>query len=400
VNWPKAAAIGIVAVAAAAIGLLHVLPLTPFIPAAQQLASERLGQPVQISGMRYALFPAPQLTLERVAIGGLQEIRADSVNVRIGPIALLSDRKDIEGIEATSVSAEEHALAGALSWVKPQPGPQRLQVSRVRLRGVRLVVKGIDLPQFNADITLARDGALQRASLSDGKARIELKPKERLLEINLDARGWQPPLGPRVPFDEITITAVFDGQKATVTRLAASIGRGAVEGAAKISWGGGIRVDGDLRLANGELSQMMGYFTRSFSATGTVSANLTYTLRGDTVATLFDNARVDASFNIDKGVLENIDLVRAIQSPSRDGVRGGKTRFDELTGSLQFAGGTYAYRQLRLTSGPVNAVGGFDVAPGGELSGRINAEVGSRSTVIARATLNVAGNVKSPLLRP
>jgi uncharacterized protein involved in outer membrane biogenesis len=261
-----------------------VAPLNAYIPAVQELAAARLGQPVQISGMRYALFPSPHLTLERVVIGRQREIQADSLVVRIGPFALLSEQKDIESIEATTVSVDERALPGVLAWFKPQTGAQPLKFSKVRLQGVKLGLESVAVPPFNADVTLTREGALQRATLSDGKARVTIAPKDRALEVSLDARDWQLPVGPGLGFDDITIAAIVDGQKANVTRIEASVGRGTFQGAARLSWSGAVRVEGDLRLTNGELSQLMPAFTRSFSATGSVNANLTYTLLGDTFA--------------------------------------------------------------------------------------------------------------------
>jgi hypothetical protein len=109
---------------------------------------------------------------------------------------------------------------------------------------------------------------------------------------------------------------------------------------------------------------------------------------------------VDATFNIEKGVLNNVDVVRAIQSPSRDGVRGGRTTFNSLTGSMQFAGKNYSFRQLQLASGPMQASGNVDVAANGDLSGRISAELGSKTFVVAKGTLNVTGNLKTPVLKP
>ena len=95
------------------------------------------------------------------------------------------------------------------------------------------------------------------------------------------------------------------------------------------------------------------------------------------------------------------DIVRAIQSPSRDGVRGGKTRFETLTGTLQLTPDkVYSYRRLQLGSGPMNAAGNVDVAANGDLSGRVSAELGSKTVVVARGNLAVTGNLKTPLLRP
>jgi hypothetical protein len=47
----------------------------------------------------------------------------------------------------------------------------------------------------------------------------------------------------------------------------------------------------------------------------------------------------------------------------------------------------------------MSASGSVDVAPGGNLSGRVNAELGTKSIVVARGTLLVSGNLRTPSLR-
>ena len=81
-------------------------------------------------------------------------------------------------------------------------------------------------------------------------------------------------------------------------------------------------------------------------------------------------------------------------------MRGGKTAFNTLSGSLQVAGKNFSYRQLQLTSGPMNANGNVEVAANGDLSGRVSAELGSKSFIVARGTLNVSGNLTMPALKP
>jgi len=80
-------------------------------------------------------------------------------------------------------------------------------------------------------------------------------------------------------------------------------------------------------------------------------------------------------------------------------LRGGKTAFNSLAGSLQIAQRNYSFRQLQLTSGPMNAKGSMDVGPNGELSGRISVELGSKTVIVARGNLAVTGNLKTPVLR-
>jgi hypothetical protein len=275
-----------------------------------------------------------------------------------------------------------------------------LQVSRVRLKGVRLGVKDLELPPFDVDVTLARDGALQKATLTDGTVKIDLAPRDQGLQATLEARGWQLPILPGLEFDDLSIMAVLSGQDATVSKFEGNLGAGKLKGEGKLVWGSGMRMRGTFALTNGDLGHLLGAFTREFAASGTVSANGNYAMEGDTVAALRSSTRVEASFNVEKGALNNVDLVRAIQSPSRDGVRGGRTLFTVLAGSVRAGGKQYSYRQLNLNSGQLNATGNIDVAPDGELSGRVTAEIGSKSVIVARGTLNVTGNLKTPVLKP
>jgi hypothetical protein len=398
-NWPVAIGVGVVVLLAAAVGLLEVVPLGNYIGGAQETLSKRLGVPVTISGLRYSLL-RQELTLERVGIGKLQEIKADTITVRALPTALLADSKRFDEVQLNSVSLDQDSLALIPAWIRAQPADQPLHVRRIRARAVKLAVRELDTQTFDADVLLAADGTLQRAQLSDAKLRAELVPKDKAVRVALEAREWRPPFGFPLEFSELALEAVFGPQQVTVSNIEGKIGFAPVKGSARASWdGNGIRVEGDFSITNGDLSAMLGGVTRNFSATGVLNANATYSLQAKSLPALFDQPRVEATFNIERGSLNNVDLVRAIQSPSRDGVRGGKTAFNTLTGSLVVAGGAYSYRQLQLTSGPMNASGAVDVAANGDLTGRVNAELGSKSVVVARGTLIVTGNVKTPSLR-
>jgi hypothetical protein len=399
VNWLKTGVIGLVILLAATVGLLHLVPLSVYIPEVQKLISQRLQQPVTISGMRYTLLPTPQLTLEQVAVGKLREIKIDNIVVDVSPFALFSSTKHISSAEINSTTLHQDQFEWLSAWSTPQASNQLL-VEKLRFKAIRASINALDLPAFDADITFSRSGNLQRALISDGKLRIELAPKDKAWSVNLSARSWQPPLGPSIEFDELTLNAVIENQRATINGIEALLGAGTLKGAARASWSGGIRVEGDFNLTNGNINTLIAAFTHDFRTTGTLNTNLTYVLQAGDLVSLFANPRIEANFTIDRGTFDNIDIVRAVQSPSPGGIRGGRTRFDELTGTLQISGNRYSYRQLRMRSGPMNAVGGFEISQDGDLSGRVSAEVGSGSTIFARSALNISGTVKSPLLRP
>ncbi|MBI3069475.1 MAG: hypothetical protein HYY79_11530, partial [Betaproteobacteria bacterium] len=400
-NWPKIAVIAVVVVIALALAALHVVPLSGYIAGAQQALSQRLNQPVGIATMRVALFPAPQLKLEDVTIGKLQEIRIGSIVVSGNPLALLGDVQRIDEVQLTSVSIGEQALAWIPAWTKAPPAPPALQVRRIRAAGVKMPVPGMEMPSFSADVTLEPGGALQRALFSsEGKLRVDLAQKDRSLRLAIEAKAWALPAGPALEFDELSMVALLDKNQVVANTIEGSLAGAAVKGSARLTWSGGLKLEGDLTLKGGNLAQLMSVFTREFSASGTLNASANFALQGENLESLFSRPRIEATFTVEKGVLNNVDIVRAIQSPSRVGQRGGKTSFNDLTGTLQVADGRYSYKELRLTSGPMNATGYVEVSPGSELSGRINAELGSKSVTVARGILTVAGRVKDPVLRP
>ena len=96
-------------------------------------------------------------------------------------------------------------------------------------------------------------------------------------------------------------------------------------------------------------------------------------------------AQAGCSVEVSPVAFGNIDLMRAMQSPSAGATGGRPTPFDELTGLLQIAGARYSYRHLRLVSGSVNATGSLNVGTAGQLSGRMDAQLISKRGVVGRS---------------
>ncbi len=346
-SWPKTVAIALVALIGVAVAALHFVPLNGYIAGARQVLSQRLGVPVDISELRYALLPSPKLTLQGVALGSLQEVKIGSVVVAAGPFALLADTKELDDVEVNNLTADQDALALAARWAVPPSGSQSLVVRKVRLKGTRLALREFEAPPFDGDITLGANGAVQRVQLASTGLRVDVTQKDGGWRATLDGRNWQAPLGPAVTFDDLNVVAIFGPKQVTLTSIEGKAGRGTVKGTAKATWGSGVRVDGEFSLTGGDLASLMTAFTRDFSATGNVTANGSIALQAPSLKTVFADPKVDATFTVERGELNNVDIVRAVQSPARDGVRGGKTRFDSLEGTLQASDKIVSYRGLR-----------------------------------------------------
>ncbi len=400
VKWARMAAIGSVVLIALGLGLLQLVPLSGYIGGVEKLLSERLQEPVNIASLRFSLLPSPQIKLERIIIGKTQDVSIESAIIPVSSLAILDERKDLDEVQLFTVTIDQDAIPRLAGWAQPQAGMQRLQINRVKLSAVTLALRGVELPAFDATVMLDKDGGLQKALLRDSRVSVELVPikDQGLLQANFSAKSWRLPVGPGMEFSDLSGTAAISRQQVAVTNIDGRVYNGALKGAVTVNWPGALHAEGDFSLKGADVGQVLSAFTREFIASGVLDASAKFTTQGQAPADLFAAPRVTATFTLQKGVLNNVDLVRAIQSPSRTGLRGGKTQFNEITGEAQVAGNRIAYRNLRLASGPLNAAGAVDVSPAADLSGRISVQVGSQTVTVARGTLNLGGNLKGPLL--
>jgi hypothetical protein len=174
---------------------------------------------------------------------------------------------------------------------------------------------------------------------------------------------------------------------------------GTVEGAFTANWFGAVALDGKFKVQHARIEDIAAELKSNVSARGSTQANGRFAMKAADWAGLRGSARIETTFTLGRGELTNIDLVRAIQSPTTASLRGGRTPFDRLSGVLQSANGHYTYRDLELVSGPLNASGSVTVAPDGRLGGRVNAALASRGSVVGRSVLNLAGTVQDPRLK-
>jgi hypothetical protein len=314
---------------------------------------------------------------------------------------IFDDRKQFDELELANFTVDQDAIPQLAGWVQA-PANARLNVQRLKITGIKLGLQGAELPNLDATVVLAKDGSWQKLSLRDLKANVEFIPLKEpgQYRANLTARGWTLPLGPRIEFAELAATAVITREQAVVTGIEGQLFGGSLKGAITVQWKNNLAASGELNLKGADLSAALASFTRDLNATGTMDTAFKFYAQGKTPDDLFATPRVSGTFALQKGTLNNIDLVRGIQSTSRSGLRGGRTPYTEISGDVQAVDGRIAYRNIRLAAGPLNATGGVDVTPAGQLGGRLNVQLGTPTSTIARGVLNIGGDMKAPLLGP
>ena len=400
-NWAKLVVVSLLLIVACGIGALQVLPLSGLRVRAEAVLSDRLQEPVSMASFHFLLFPSPQIRIERITIGRAQEISIETAVVPVPLNAILDDKKEFDEVQLTNIKIAQSVLPRLATFGKPRTADTQLNFGVLRLSGVHMTMADIELPAFDATISLAPTGAFQKAQIQHPKISFDLVPVKDsgTLRVNFNGKGIQSDIGPGLEFAFLSGTAIVDARQAAISNIEGRVANGTLGGTITLGWEEKqYRAQGELSLKTADLSQLLPGFTREFQTTGSLEITTKFSSQGGTLAELFNAPTASSTFTATKGTLNNLDLVRAIQSRSKTPQRGGRTPFNEITGDAQASGGRLAFRNLKLVSGPMNGGGSVDVGTGGELSGRLDLVLGSQSMVVARGALQLGGSLKDPQL--
>jgi hypothetical protein len=398
----RIAVVAVVVLIGLVIGGIQVAPLSAYAPEMERLASDAIGEPVRLGGVHASMFPSFHLRLQNVTVGAQQDVRAPTVIAYMDFGSLFGGDKVIKTLQIEALQATQELLPRLDGWLKggtSQGG--KIKVQRIVFKDAKLDVKGATVPPFNAQVFVSSDGTITRATLesTDGHLSVELLPKGQEADVTVQARNLNLPLGPPLQLTDGTAKGVLSGNQIRLTDMDLYLYAGQLKGQAVVSWGPAWTVEGDFEIKHLDLEAGMKALNIDIASSGSLTVKGRYALQGSSVDTLFDNPRLEAAFAVEKGELSGLDFVRALQSPTREGIQGGKTKFDELTGNLSISGARYTYSNMRLASGLLAATGGGEVAPNKEINGRAYVELRSSSNVV-KGTFRIFGNPKAIVVKP
>jgi len=137
-------------------------------------------------------------------------------------------------------------------------------------------------------------------------------------------------------------------------------------------------------------------FAPALISDGKVDGQAKYAMSGESPGLLFERARMQGDFKIERGVLGSFDLTRALQTGGAQ--TGGRTVFTEMKGQGVYDKGIVQLRDISISAGSMNAGASVDIDAGGGISGRIAADVKTPNQTL-RAILNISGKVQDPVIR-
>ena len=384
-KWGKLVAVALFGLLVVGVGVLHVMPVST--GEYEKAASEALGTPVKIGSARLSIITGIEMKFENVSVGDAVKIRT----VRGFPEAgsLFGARKAFSRVELEGLSISQSQLADA---IQGKAAGSSFQVRRVVIKQAYLEGP-LKLPPLEVDAAIAADGSVQSLKLSGGdKLIVTLTPKDNDIGFEISAGSLALPFVPALTLLEFGMKGTANRQGVTSSEFDGRAFDGVISGNARIRWGAAWNVDGEVKARGVKVA----VFAPALVSEGKIEGRATYSMAGSDPGTLYENARMQGEFKIEKGVLGSFDLTRALQTGGTQ--TGGRTVFSELTGQGVYDKGVVQITNVAITAGAMNAGASLTIDAGGALSGRVVADV-KAATQTLRATLNLSGKVQDPVIR-
>jgi len=382
---------------ALALVLVFVLPLfwpmDEYISPIEQRLSERLGESVKVGGLKASLLPLPKLEIRQITVGSNQALSVASATLRFDPLTLFSPDKVIDETVLQGVVIDGQQLEKVMGWLNGLNGNASFSLRQLNLQGVQIKTTSIALPQLKGS-ALFEGGEFSRLVLHDetDKMHVDLKSVSGRLQIAFGIRENSLPLLPQVKFSDFNATGEIMQGGMVLSELDAHAYNGIWSGSGKLSWGKEWSAEARIDARTMDMDKML----PQYGLAGEVFVNGVFSSRGASLSGLADALRLEATFEAKRGVINGIDMVETARLLSREHLVGGRTHFDQMNGSLLLENHVVRLRQIKISSGMLNASGSFDIANDGRLAGSFNSEIKMRA---GNNPLVLSGTLKVPKLQ-
>lgn len=398
-RWYKFSAILIGILLLLALILPFLIPLNRFIPQLEQIASEKLGLPVKIAGLRFSLLPLPSVTAQGLSLG--PQIRFDAITLRPALGSLWQEVKVLRAVEVKGFTLNRHLLDLATVLAKTtDTGPATVRVQRIKLSALQLDLDALKWGPLRADIELSERGVQAiEAGSEDGKFTLHLTPRDDGQDLHIMAKNWELPIKPALKFEQLTANGRLQQNILDIPEIRGKLYGGTLQGKAHADWSRGWKLNGALQTQRVETKEIVALLTRTVGVSGKLHGQGNFSARAKEPGRLADNLNGNFKFQVKQGVLYGFDLAQAVKSLAQSGTRGGQTRFDALSGTLQITGKKYQLQQIYVASGVLSAKGNVDIAANKKLSGKVNVAIKGIG-LLAEVPLDVSGTLSDPVLFP
>jgi hypothetical protein len=233
----------------------------------------------------------------------------------------------------------------------------------------------------------------------EGDLRVEVTPGLAGVWVNLSATDWKAPFRPALAFSFLDVRGELVPGRLTINSIDGRLYDGSVSGNGIISWGQEATLALTLSFQRVAAEKFLPALAADAMVEGAASGNVEIESRTTSVTRLDRDVRMAGSFSFDRGVLRNIDLVKAIRSGQENTLRGGSTDFQQLVGTFTVDERGVRLSGLRMSSGLMRVSGQAFIKRDDTAALRGGASIEMRGSVAsARSAVILSGSTREPLV--
>ena len=397
-SWPILVLLACISVAVLLALTLALYPYGRHLPDIEKTASAMLRDPVKVGGIGFSFMPRPHIVLHNITVGKNAHLIIASARAMPDIFSLLGEKKIFNELALERVSVKGTGL-GRLA--QADAGGNAAELRHISLSNLSLTVGGILFSGFGGEVVMSGQGAPEKILLqnADGTLKLELQPAGGGYRIAASGSNWKSPFKPMLTFLALDAKGELRDTRLELSGIEGRAYEGLVGGKASLEWDGGAVLSGNLDLQHMNATKLLAVLGTDLSAEGELTARLRLDAKADSLVKLADALHTEATFEMKRGAVKGFDLGEAARRSGNAPTRGGETKFEQLTGSLQCDPQGCRLSGLRLGSGLFKASGNLTIAGNEKVSGGVEVELKSSAATL-RMPLTISGSTKDPLLTP
>lgn len=386
------------------IALPFIVPLNLFVSGdMQKTMSAQLKRRVSIGNIRFAYQPYPTAILENVQIGpGAQDGTIASIELQVDLLTVFSEQKRLRKFSVTEASLTQAFLQEIPSLLKPSAEKKTYITRQIEWHKSSVRTANQTYGPIDAEIALNPDQSFSNVTLHNpqNSVEVQIRPLKDHYAISLSAKNWEAPLADqKVLFESLVIEAETQGMAIMANEIKGDLAHGRFKGSAVLDWSNGWAVTSQFEINNMNGEEVTSLFNAHTNVSGRINGTLDFASASDSFDSLFKRPTVKFQFNLVSGVLNNFNFIDPIRrNVNSSGIRGGSTKYDEMSGVFNYEGNRLSIKDVKIKSGLLNVSGNIS-ATDNKLSGTAVVSLGqgaNRRTV----PLRIAGEYDNPLLIP
>jgi len=394
-SWLARIAMTVVVMVAGLALLVVLFPYERYLPDIEHRATAALNEPVKIGGMGFSFLPHPNITLERIRIGGDGGVKIGVMRVVPDVFSLFGENPQLRSVQIEKVTANSAAIARVARWRS-----DRLTFPVIAIGKLDFAVGDLALDGFSGEMRL-KGGAVEQIVLSndDSSLKLELRPNAEHLSLTVGGSGWKTPFAPNLTIDHLDAIGELRATGLQLQKLDLRAYEGLVAGKVSLAWDEGASLSAELDFKRLNLARLLPALNPDMGGEGELSGAFRFSGNAPGLSTAGDALKGQVSLEIRRGALRGFDLVEAVRNTGRTPTRGGVTRFEQLSAELRLDQGAYGLSNLKLNSGLLKASGSASISRDKAIDGIVDVELkGSANQV--RVPVSITGSIKEPLLLP